>query len=390
MKRLYEKFKNNDEIKFSYAQILSNLAYTQNKNYALKTIEKIREIYEKNQDSLKLSKIYFDSLFCISILYNLQDMLNSLEKAKKIYDKYPKNKYIVRNYLHQIQELKWHCFDKEYKLLYEQYENSIPYTDIDKPYKRYIGKNIVDIYFLKKLNILETVEKIYNNDKSNQDSKYAYSTILYDLSSHSDIADMNKIIEKLKNLYDENKNLHYIKINYLGSLGNLSTLQENKDEFLKTFHQIQEFYQKNKDDLDIAIIYAIALFNLSTFQNEDEVLDTLKTLYKLQKEFMKSDYIAYEICLVLYNLTFTKNLKSKLKAVDRLGEIYDIHKKDSDIALIYAKSLFRLLLSEIDKKEKDQIKEKLKLIYEQHNLYDKLIELYKKQSKLHKYKNLYF
>ena len=147
----------------------------------------------------------------------------------------------------------------------------------------------------------------------------------------------------------------------------MSTKQTESKEIETIAKKLEKLQQKFLESPDIALPYAMILFNLSTKQIKLKKIETTaKKLEKLQQKFQNSHNIAEAFARILVNLsakqTVLKEIETTAKKLEKLQQQF----QDSpDIALQYAMILFNLSIKQTVLKEIETTAKKLEKLQQQ-------------------------
>ena len=126
-------------------------------------------------------------------------------------------------------------------------------------------------------------------------------------------------------------------------------------------------YEKYPESEDIALGYAIILFNLSVKQpelNEREI--AADKLQALHEHFPDSRDIAESFAMILFNLSLKQSeLNEREVTVDKLQALHEHFPDSRDIAEAFAKILFNLSLEQSELNEQEVAADKLQALHEQ-------------------------
>jgi len=175
------------------------------------------------------------------------------------------------------------------------------------------------------------------------------------------LKELEATAEKLRVLQQKFQDSHDIALPYAMILFNLSTKQTVLKELETTAKKLDKLQQKFQDSHDIAEAFAMILLNLSTKQTVLKELETTaKKLENLQQKFQDSHDIAEALAMILFNLsteqTVLKELETTAKKLEKLQQKFqDSH----DIALQYARILVNLSTKQTVLKERMTTAKKL-------------------------------
>ena len=172
--------------------------------------------------------------------------------------------------------------------------------------------------------------------------------------------------KKLENLQQKFQDSHDIALPYAMILFNLSAEQTVLKKLKTNAKKLENLQQKFQDSHDIALQYARFLVNLSAEQTVLKELETnAKKLENLQQKFQDSHDIAEAFARILFILstkqTALKELETTAKKLENLQQKFqDSH----DIALPYAMILFNLSAEQTVLKKLETTAKKLQKLHE--------------------------
>ena len=180
---------------------------------------------------------------------------------------------------------------------------------------------------------------------------------LFDLSTkETDKTACEALAKKAKIIYEQYPESEDIALRYAMALFNLSIEQVNVEELLNTVNSIKEIFERFKQSEDIALRYAMALFNLSVEQvNVEELLNTVNSVKEIFERFKQSEDIALQYAKTLVNLSVEQvNVEERKNTTNLLKEIFEQFNQSEDIALHYAMALYNLSNRQNDIKERKE------------------------------------
>ena len=126
-------------------------------------------------------------------------------------------------------------------------------------------------------------------------------------------------------------------------------------------------YEKYPESEDIALGYAIILFNLSVKKPElNEPKATIDKLQALHEHFPNSRDIAEAFAKILFNLSLEQSeLNEQDVAVDKLQALHEQYPDSRDIAEFFAKILVNLSVEQSELNEQEVAVDKLQALHEQ-------------------------
>ena len=180
---------------------------------------------------------------------------------------------------------------------------------------------------------------------------------LFDLSTkETDKTACEALAKKAKIIYEQYPESEDIALRYAMALFNLSIEQVNVEELLNTVNSVKEIFERFKQSEDIALRYAMALFNLSVEQvNVEELLNTVNSVKEIFERFKQSEDIALQYAKTLVNLSVEQvNVEERKNTTNLLKEIFEQFNQSEDIALHYAMALYNLSNRQNDIKERKE------------------------------------
>ena len=180
---------------------------------------------------------------------------------------------------------------------------------------------------------------------------------LFDLSTkETDKTACEALAKKAKIIYEQYPESEDIALRYAMALFNLSIEQVNVEELLNTVNSVKEIFERFKQSEDIALRYAMALFNLSVEQvNVEELLNTINSVKEIFERFKQSEDIALQYAKTLVNLSVEQvNVEERKNTTNLLKEIFEQFNQSEDIALHYAMALYNLSNRQNDIKERKE------------------------------------
>ena len=184
-----------------------------------------------------------------------------------------------------------------------------------------------------------------DEQKYNLEQSIAELGKLLDLSaSQTDKTACEALAEKAKIIYEGHPESEDIALGYAMVLFNLSVEQVNVEELSNTTNSIKQIFEQFKQSEDIALRYARALVNLSAKQeNVEERLNTVNSVKEIVDRFKQSEDIALQYAMVLVNLSvIQENVEDLLNTANEIEQIFETFKHSESIALRYAMALVNL------------------------------------------------
>ena len=182
-----------------------------------------------------------------------------------------------------------------------------------------------------------------------------------------DKASCEAIVKKAKIIYEKYPESEDIALGYAIILFNLSVKQPELNEREIAADKLQALHEHFPDSRDIAESFAMILFNLSLKQselNEREV--TVDKLQALHEHFPDSRDIAEAFAKILFNLSLEQSeLNEQEVAADKLQALHEQFPDSRDIAESFAKILVNLSLEQSELNEQEIAVDKLQALHEQ-------------------------
>ena len=160
----------------------------------------------------------------------------------------------------------------------------------------------------------------------------------------------------------------------LDKLVDLSTKETDKTACEDLAEKARIIYEQYPESEDIALRYALILFNLSVEQvNVEERGNTANLVKQIFEKFNQSEDIALQYAKTLVNLSAKQvNIEELGQTVNSVKEIFEQFKQSEDIALQYAMALVNLSAKQINVEELDQTIHSVQQIFEQFNQSEKI------------------
>ena len=153
----------------------------------------------------------------------------------------------------------------------------------------------------------------------------------------------------------------------LDKLADLSTKETDKTAYEALAEKARIIYEQFPKSEELALLYAMTLFNLSIEQTDLKELETsAKKLQVLQQQFQDSHDIAEALAMILFNLSIKQTeLKELETTAEKLQVLQQQFQDSHDIAEALAKILFNLSIEQTDLKELETTAEKLQVLQQQ-------------------------
>ena len=180
-----------------------------------------------------------------------------------------------------------------------------------------------------------------------------------------DKASCEAIVKKAKIIYEKYPESEDIALGYAIILFNLSVKQPELNEREIAADKLQALHEHFPDSRDIAESFAMILFNLSLKQselNEREV--TVDKLQALHEHFPDSRDIAEAFAKILFNLSLEQSeLNEQEVAADKLQALHEQFPDSRDIAESFAMILFNLSIKKTEVRESEATVEKVQKLH---------------------------
>ncbi len=148
----------------------------------------------------------------------------------------------------------------------------------------------------------------------------------------------NESIERLEKLHYQFQNHENIAINYAMGIFNLST-EQTLPELYNSVDTLQYLQSQFPDNSKLAIIYATGIFNLSTEQTLPELYNSVDTLQLLQSQFSDNSELAIQFAKSIVILSTEQALPELYKSIDTLQLLQSQFSDNSELAIIYARGI---------------------------------------------------
>ena len=191
---------------------------------------------------------------------------------------------------------------------------------------------------------------------------------LFDLSTkETDKTACEALAKKAKIIYEQYPESEDIALRYAMALFNLSIEQVNVEELLNTVNSVKEIFERFKQSEDIALQYAKTLVNLSVEQvNVEERKNTTNLLKEIFEQFNQSEDIALHYAMALYNLSNRQNdIKERKESISEIEALTLKFQNSEEIALRYARALVNLSVEQVNVEERGNTANSVKQIFEQ-------------------------
>jgi len=207
-----------------------------------------------------------------------------------------------------------------------------------------------------------------DEQKYNLEESLAELDKLADLSTkETDKTAYEALAEKARIIYEQFPKSEELALLYAMTLFNLSIEQTDLKELETSAKKLQVLQQQFHDSHNIALQYAKILVNLSIEQTDLKELETsTKKLQVLQQQFQDSHDIAEALAMILFNLSIKQtDLKELETTAEKLQVLQQQFQDSYDIAEALAMILFNLSIEHTELKELETTAEKLQVLQQQ-------------------------
>ena len=207
-----------------------------------------------------------------------------------------------------------------------------------------------------------------DEQKYNLDQSKAELDKLVDLSAEeTDKTACEALAEKARIIYEQFPESEEIALQYAMILFNLSTEQAELKELETTAEKLRVLQQKFQDSHDIAKALARILVNLSIEQTDLKELEiSVEKLKILQQQFQDSYDIALQYAMILFNLSIKQTMLKELETTaEKLRVLQQKFQDSHDIAKALAMILVNLSTKQTELKERKATAEKLEKLQQQ-------------------------
>ena len=207
-----------------------------------------------------------------------------------------------------------------------------------------------------------------DEQKYNLEQSIAELDKLFDLSAEvTDKTACEALAEKARIIYEQYPESEDIALRYAMVLYNLSNGQNDIKERKETISELEILSLKFQHSKDIALRYAMALFNLSNRQNDiKKRIETISELESLTLKFQHSEDIVLQYANALFNHSNLQNdIKERIETISELERLTLKFQHSEDIALRYAMALVNLATEQLNVEELGNIANLVKQMFEQ-------------------------
>ena len=209
-----------------------------------------------------------------------------------------------------------------------------------------------------------------DEQKYNLEQSIAELGKLLDLSAKETNKDTcETLAEKAKIIYEGHPESEDIALGYALVLFNLSVEQKNVEERWNTANSVKEIFDRFNHSETIALQYAKALVNLSAKQESvEERWNTANSVKEIFDRFNQSEDIALHYAMALVNLSAKQeNVEGRWNTANSVKQIFDRFNHSETIALQYAKALVNLSVEQKNVEERWNTANSVKEIFDRFN-----------------------
>ena len=209
-----------------------------------------------------------------------------------------------------------------------------------------------------------------DEQKYNLEQSIAELGKLLDLSAKETNKDTcETLAEKAKIIYEGHPESEDIALGYALVLFNLSVEQKNVEERWNTANSVKEIFDRFNHSETIALQYAKALVNLSAKQESvEERWNTANSVKEIFDRFNQSEDIALHYAMALVNLSAKQeNVEGRWNTANSVKQIVDRFNHSETIALQYAKALVNLSVEQKNVEERWNTANSVKEIFDRFN-----------------------
>lgn len=293
---LYHQYSNCLKMAVVYTKCLVNCTYHEETvaNAAITQLQKLSEQYEGN---IEIALNYASGLFNMCLRHNSQELVDLVAHMEDLYQRYPNEVKIVTEYAKCLEVLSRRQNVSDAILTLKRIEqlcNRTPniiellvlYTQcLVNLSVRESDKEIADA--------LDYIENLHNQYPNEQRIVSGYAMCLYNYQRGQKLKDAIKTAKRMEDLYHKFPDVVETSFGLARCLVDLSTKQDEESEKLYIVARLEYLLNKHPNE-DIAVGYAIGLYNLSLKQNEYGLRTTLARFEELRKLYPNNERIASE------------------------------------------------------------------------------------------------
>ena len=207
-----------------------------------------------------------------------------------------------------------------------------------------------------------------DEQKYNLEQSIAELDKLVDLSAEeTDKTACEALAEKARIIYEQYPESEDIALRYAMTLFNLSIKQTKLKKLETTAQKLENLQQKFQESHDITLESAWILVNLSAKQTKLKELETTaQKLENLQRKFQESHDIAEALARILFNLSIKQTELKEIEATaEKLEKLQQKFLESPDIAFPYARILVNLSTKQTKLKERMTTAKKLEKLQQE-------------------------
>ena len=216
----------------------------------------------------------------------------------------------------------------------------------DKPvYYTYFLARCVDSYLSQQefQELLYGKKTVFWLSDGNEQAAYLSAGLMVNLTVAQDVIAGAESVEQLRKLsQEEYVGNEEIALAYAVGLFNLSN-EQDLSGCKASVERLAELSGQYAENEKIALEYALGLVNLIAEQDSIAGAESVKQLRVLsQEKFVRNENIALEYAEGLFNLSHEQDLSGRKASVERLGDLSGRYVENEGIALVYAQGLYNL------------------------------------------------
>ena len=204
--------------------------------------------------------------------------------------------------------------------------------------------NLIDKQELEEVE--KTVERLRELRKQyfeNEEIAHVYAGGLVNLTAKQALEQVEVSVEEIRELQERYFGNEDIAVTCAKGLVNLAAKQEEAEASVEGLRELQERYYGNED---IALAYAQGLVNLTAKQALEQVEVSVEGLRELQERYYGNEEIAVAYAQGLVNLSCDQDVAEAEASVERLREVQERYSGNEEIALRYARGLANLTVKQ--------------------------------------------
>lgn len=298
---LYRQYPDCFEMAVVYAKCLVNCT-NHDETLAQAAIEQLQKLYDQYTSNTEIAIYYASGLSNRCFHHESQNVMGLVARLEELYQHHPVEPEISIRYARGLDALsrkqdvsEANSTAQRLKLLYTQNNNII---DIVVVYMQCLVNLLTKESEQGMVDTFACIEGLYNQypDEPRIISRYAMG--LYNYQKKQDLTDTLKYIKCMENLYDKYPHVTGTSQGLARCFVDLSTKQNEETERLYIVARLEYLLDKHPDE-DIAVGYAIGLYNLSLRQNKSGLRNTMTRFEDLCKRYPNNERIASEFASFL-------------------------------------------------------------------------------------------